>query len=384
MLSTPLKKRLYLSPPFMCGRELGFINEAFDSNWIAPLGPNVDGFEKDIQDYLQIKSAAALSSGTAAIHLGLIILGVSAGDSVLCSSFTFAASANPITYQGARPVFVGSESETWNICPSALEEAIQKESKAGRKPKALVLVDLYGVPAKMQEILEVCERHGVTVLEDAAEGLGSAYKGKKLGSFGALAALSFNGNKIITTSGGGALVSNNPDFASKARFLATQARDPAPHYEHSQIGHNYRMSNIIAGIGRGQMTVLQDRVARRREIFNHYKNLLSSNDRIEFPTELPDNFCNRWLTTIVFHGPSASQTRNNVMNKLSELNIESRPLWKPLHLQPVFKGCSYYGNNLADRLFDSGLCLPSGAQMTDAEVQMVAELVLNVSEVKTN
>lgn len=383
MITEPLKNKLYLSPPHMCGKEREFVDLAFNTNWIAPLGPNVDGFEKDIQDYLGVKSAAALSSGTAAIHLGLILLGVGAGDSVLCSSFTFAASANPITYQGAVPVFVGSESETWNICPNALEEAIAAEIKAGRKPKALVLVDLYGVPAKMDEILGICARYDIPVLEDAAEGLGSAYKGKKLGNFGALAALSFNGNKIITTSGGGALVSNNPEYAQRARFISTQARDPAPHYEHSQIGHNYRMSNIIAGIGRGQMTALESRVSKRREIFNQYKKLLATNDRIEFPVEPTDSFCNRWLTTIVFHGPKATETRDTVMNKLSGLNIESRPLWKPLHKQPVFKRCNYYGNDLAERLFTSGLCLPSGSNMSQAEVEMVAELVLGFSGIKT-
>jgi dTDP-4-amino-4,6-dideoxygalactose transaminase len=382
MITAPLKNKLYLSPPFMCGKEREFIDEAFNTNWIAPLGPNVDGFEKDLQDYLGVKSAAALSSGTAAIHLGLILLGVGAGDSVLCSSFTFAASANPITYQGAVPVFVGSESDTWNICPNALEEAIVKETKNGRKPKALVLVDLYGIPAKMDEVLQVCTRHDVAVLEDAAEGLGSAYKGKKLGNFGALAALSFNGNKIITTSGGGALVSNNPEYANKARFLATQARDPAPHYQHSQIGHNYRMSNIIAGIGRGQMTALDARIQRRREVFEQYSKLLSSNDRIEFLAEPTNCFCNRWLTTIVFHGKKPGENRDVVMNKLAELNIESRPLWKPLHKQPVFSECKYYGNDLAERLFASGLCLPSGAQMSSTEVEMVSELVMHYSGIK--
>lgn len=372
----PLKDRLYLSPPHMSGKERNFVDLAFNTNWIAPLGPNVDGFESDLQNYLNISSAAVLTSGTAAIHLGLILLGVRQGDSVLCSSFTFAASANPISYLGAEPVFVGSESETWNISPSALLHAIEKEIAGGRKPRALVLVDLYGVPAKMDEILEICTNHGIAVLEDAAEGLGSSYKGKKLGGFGALAALSFNGNKIITTSGGGALVSNDPDLCTKARFLSTQARDPAPHYQHSQIGYNYRMSNIVAGIGRGQMTVLDERVKRRRAVFNSYHSLLSKCEQIEFPLELKENYSNRWLTTVVFHTKDSTKSRDAVMNALSQLNIESRPLWKPLHMQPVFEGCRYYGNDLAEQLFKTGLCLPSGSSISDKEIELVSEVVL--------
>ncbi|MGN6618985.1 MAG: DegT/DnrJ/EryC1/StrS family aminotransferase [Ilyomonas sp.] len=370
-------KRIWLSSPHMGGKEQVFVNEAFETNWVAPLGPNVNGFEQDITDYLgEGVEVAALSSGTAALHLALIITGVEKGDEVICQSMTFSASANPIVYQGAVPVFIDSEPDTWNMSPYWLEEAIKDRIAKGKKPKAIIPVHLYGMPAKMEDILRVAKNYEIPVIEDAAEALGSVYQDRKMGSFGEMSILSFNGNKIITTSGGGALVSKNKVFIEKARFLATQARDAAPHYEHSQIGYNYRMSNICAGIGRGQMMVLDERVNRRREIFERYKSALSAWD-IGYQCELEGMFSNRWLTALLFN-TSQGLINNKLREGLMVENIESRPLWKPMHLQPVFKDAPYYGEGISEDLFERGLCLPSGSNMTENELNIVIEKIIDL------
>ena len=374
-------KRIWLSSPHMSGKEKEFVNEAFAENWIAPLGPNVDGFEKDITTYLENDvHVAALSSGTAAIHLALILLGVQRDDEVICQSMTFSASANPIVYQGATPIFVDSESETWNLNPDFLKEAIKDRIQKGKKPKAIIPVHLYGMPCKLNEILNIANEYEIPVIEDAAEALGSLYLNRKAGTFGDVSCLSFNGNKIITTSGGGAIVSKNENLINSARFLATQARDKAPHYQHSQIGYNYRMSNICAGIGRGQMTVLNERVNRRRENFFKYKKALSHIPGIDFQNEPEGFFSNRWLTTIVL---DPAQTPNGVSNNdvrlaLESQNIESRPLWKPMHLQPVFKNTPYYGNKICEDLFQNGLCLPSGSNLTEEEFNRTCSNILSL------
>lgn len=368
--------KIWLSSPHLSGHEQKYVQEAFASNWIAPLGPNVDGFEQDLCNYVGVNYAAALSSGTAALHLALIMLGVGRDDVVLCQSFTFSASANPIVYQGATPVFVDSEPETWNICPEALETALKSEKLKGGKVKAVIAVHLYGMPAKMQEISEICERYDVPLIEDAAEALGSAYSGKKLGSFGLLNVLSFNGNKIITTSGGGALLSNDENFIKKSRFLATQARDDAPHYQHSEIGYNYRLSNICAGIGRGQMEVIDERVAQRRSNFKFYQRELAKIEGIAFQTEAEGSFSNRWLSCLVMDTvKTKGVTREDIRLKLAAQNIEARPLWKPMHLQPVFAGTSYYGGNIAEKLFHGGLCLPSGSNLPKEELERVVTAI---------
>lgn len=364
--------KIWLSSPHMSGREILFINEAFDSNWIAPLGPNVDGLEKDIQTYLDISNVAVLSSGSAAIHLALILLNVGLGDEVICQSFTFSASANPIVYLGAMPVFVDSESESWNMSPKYLRLAIEDRLKRGKKPKAIIPVHLYGMPANMKEICLIAEEFDIPIVEDAAESLGSTYFDKKCGTFGRFGILSFNGNKIITTSGGGALVSNNDRDIFKARFLATQARDPAPHYQHSEIGYNYRMSNISAGIGRGQMEVLDKRVEQRRKIFDFYRNHFKTRKGISFLNEPVGSFSNRWLTCITVDPVrSGGITREDIRLKLEADNIESRPLWKPMHLQPVFANAPYYGEAVSENLFETGLCLPSGSNMSANELNRV-------------
>jgi dTDP-4-amino-4,6-dideoxygalactose transaminase len=372
-----MKQKIWLSSPHMSGEEMKYINEAFTSNWIAPLGPNVDKFEKDLSHYLGVKGTAALSSGTAAIHLALIILGVRRDDEVLCSSFTFAASANPVVYQGATPVFIDSEPETWNMDPVLLEKAIRERTEAGKKPKAIIVVHLYGMPAKTSEIISIASRFGIPLIEDAAEAIGSEYDGKKCGSFGDIGILSFNGNKIITTSGGGALVSNNKEYVDNARFLSTQAADKAVHYQHSRIGYNYRMSNILAGIGRGQLEVLDDRVECRRQIFSKYFKSLSKINGITFHTE-PDKryVSNRWLTTI-FVDPviTGGINREDLRIALEKENIESRPLWKPLHSQPVFSEYPAYINGVSDNLFKNGLCLPSGSNLSEADQKRVIECI---------
>lgn len=371
-------KRIWLSLAQMGGREQEFIKEAFDTNWVVPLGPNVDGFEKDLAEYIgQDREVVALSSGTAALHLGLLLLGVKAGDEVICQSFTFAASANPIAYLGAKPVFVDSEQETWNMNPLLLEEAIRDRlTKTGKLPKAIIPVHLYGMPAKMKEIMDVAMRYGIPVLEDAAEALGSELDGQRCGTFGELGVLSFNGNKMITTSGGGALVCRTKEQASKSKFYATQARDNAPHYQHSEIGYNYRMSNICAGIGRGQMYVLDEHVARRRAIHELYKDLLAEVDGVMVMDKPSAGFdSNFWLTCILVNPGEAGFTREDLRLKLNAENIESRPLWKPMHLQPVFASAPFYGNGVSESLFERGLCLPSGPTLTDEDIVRVAEVV---------
>ena len=378
---TQTATRIYLSPPHLGGAERSFVADAFDSNWIAPLGPNVDGFERDLQSYTGAAHAAALSSGTAALHLALILLGVTAGDEVVCSSFTFSASANPILYQGATPVFIGSEADTWNLDPDVLATALEDRQARGKLPKAVIAVHLYGMPAKMREIVATCERYGVPLIEDAAEALGSTYDGQAMGTFGALGVLSFNGNKIITTSGGGALISDNADWIEKARFLATQARDPAPHYQHSHVGYNYRLSNVSAGIGRGQMQVLDERVAARRANQRRYEAFFADYSGVS-PLSEPDGmFSNRWLVTVLVDpAKTGGVTREDLRLALGADNIEARPLWKPLHLQPIFEGYPYYGDGLSERLFDQGLCLPSGSSLSDEEFARVTVGLRDVLE----
>ncbi|PSR53996.1 pyridoxal phosphate-dependent aminotransferase [Adhaeribacter arboris] len=375
-----MNSKIWLSSPHMGASEFNYVKEAFDTNWIAPLGPHVDGFEKNLEDFLGHNTyVAALSSGTAALHLALIILGVKAGDEVICQSMTFSASANPIAYQGATPVFVDSEEQSWNMSPEFLEIAIQDRLKNGKKPKAIIVVHLYGMPANMTRIMEIANKYNIPVVEDAAEALGSSYKNQPLGTFGAMSILSFNGNKIITTSGGGALVSANQDWIKKARFLATQARDVAPHYQHSHIGYNYRMSNICAGIGRGQMEVLLDRVKQRRYNFEYYKNALASIPEIKFMEEPSTGYySNRWLSTILIDNTSnKSIDREQLRLSLEKDNIESRPLWKPMHLQPVFANTPFYGDGTSEHLFHQGLCLPSGSNLTIGDLNRVIEQVVN-------
>ncbi len=362
-----MNSKIWLSSPHMGGTELKYIHEAFDANWVAPLGPNVDGFEKDLENFLNTDvKVAVLSAGTAALHLALIECGVEYGDEVICQSMTFSASANPIAYCGATPVFIDSEKETWNMCPVALEEAIEDRISKGKKPKAIIVVHLYGMPAKMDEITAIAEKHEIPLIEDAAEALGSTYKGKACGTFGRFGILSFNGNKIITTSGGGALVCHNQEDKDKAVFLSTQARDNAPHYQHSHIGYNYRMSNIVAGIGRGQMEVLNDRVKARRKMHDFYVEIFKDIDGVEvFSEPNEDYYSNHWLSAIVIDENKAGKNREELRLALLEDNIESRPLWKPMHLQPVFADAPYYGTNISERLFDNGLCLPSGSNLSD-------------------
>ena len=387
-----MKNRIWLSLAHMGGREQEFIQEAFDTNWVVPLGPNVNAFEKALRDFLiengklkvedEGKQVVALSAGTAALHLGLILLGVGEGDEVICQSFTFSASANPIAYQGATPVFVDSEKDTWNMDPRFLEEAIKDRlEKTGRLPKAIIPVHLYGMPGKLDEILEIANRYKIPVLEDAAEALGSEYKGRKCGTFGEYAALSFNGNKIITTSGGGALVCPNEERAKRALFYATQAREQAPHYQHEKIGYNYRMSNICAGIGRGQMFVLDEHIARRRAIHDLYVKLLNGVKGVEVMCQPEgEGFnSNYWLTCITVKPEEAGFTREDLRLTLEGDNIESRPLWKPMHLQPVFKEAPFYGDGTSDRLFEIGLCLPSGPTLTDQDIERVAKVVKQLS-----
>ncbi len=379
-----MQNKIWLSSPHMGGTESNYVQEAFATNWIAPLGPNVNGFEKDLVHYTGTKAASVLSSGTAAIHLALIILGIKRGDEVLVSSFTFSASVNPIVYLGATPILIDSESETWNMCPVLLEQAIKDRISKGNKPKAIIPVHLYGMSAKIEEIMEVANRYEIPVIEDAAEALGSKYKNKALGTFGLMGVLSFNGNKIITTSGGGALISNNEELIEKSRFLATQARDDAPHYEHSEIGYNYRMSNIVAGIGRGQMKVLDKHVELRRANHKFYKNILSEIDEIKILEESgSDYFSNHWLTCITVDPiKTRGITREKIRLALETENIESRPLWKPMHLQPVFKDCPFYGNGVSGKLFEKGLCLPSGSNLTEEDKERISNVLLKT--IKTN
>ncbi|GAA4076268.1 DegT/DnrJ/EryC1/StrS family aminotransferase [Flavobacterium cheonanense] len=362
----------------MGGTELKYIHEAFDSNWVAPLGPNVTGFEKDLENYIGNNAfVGALSSGTAALHLGLILLGVKAGDEVICQSMTFSASANPIVYQGATPIFIDSELDTWNLCPNALETAIKDRISKGKKPKAIIAVHLYGMPYKIDEVRSIANKYEIPILEDSAEALGSTYNGQKCGTFGDISVLSFNGNKIITTSGGGAIVTKNSDLKNKAIFLATQARDNTPHYQHSEIGYNYRMSNISAGIGRGQMEILDDHVAKRRAMHDFYKNIFKENTAITVFSEPNENyFSNHWLSAITINSSlNRGKSREDLRLLLETENIESRPLWKPMHLQPVFKDVPYYGGTVSENLFDIGLCLPSGSNLTDDEKERIKNVI---------
>lgn len=375
-----MKDKIWLSSPHMGGGELKFIHEAFDANWIAPLGPNVNGLEADLEKFLKgdVK-VAALSSGTAALHLALIACGVVYGDEVICQSMTFSASANPIAYQGAIPVFIDSEKETWNMCPIALKEAIVDRIAKGKKPKAIIVVHLYGMPAKMDELLAVAQEFNIPIIEDAAEALGSTYKGKSCGTFGRFGVLSFNGNKIITTSGGGALVSHTKEDRDHAVFLSTQARDDAPHYQHSHIGYNYRMSNICAGIGRGQMEVLNQRVAARRKMCDFYVDLFQDIAGVHvFVAPHVDFYSNHWLSAITVDADQAGLTVEQLRLAFLEENIESRPLWKPMHLQPVFADAPYYGAKVAEQLFDEGLCLPSGSNLSDEERSRITACVRNL------
>ena len=373
-------KKIWLSPPHMGGRERELVQEVFDINWISPAGPHIDIFEERLSNISLNYSVAALSSGTAAIHLALIIAGVRKNDNVICSSFTFSASANPITYLGANPIFIDSERETWNMCPNLLERAIEDAIKINKKPKAIVLVHLYGMPAKMEDIMLIANKFSIPLIEDAAEALGSKYKKQQIGTFSDFGVYSFNGNKIITTSAGGALVCKNQIHAKKARFLSTQARDDANHYEHSEVGYNYRMSNVCAAIGLGQLDVLSDRVFKKREIFNYYKDKLSSIKEITFSKENQDSFSNYWLTTILLDENSAID-RERLRLHLANSNIESRPLWKPMHLQPVFNDCKSYVNGVSEDLFKRGLCLPSGTSMTKEDLDRIINKVKELYEV---
>ncbi|MDA3867111.1 MAG: aminotransferase class I/II-fold pyridoxal phosphate-dependent enzyme [Salinivirgaceae bacterium] len=375
-----MAEKIFLSSPHMSGKEQNYVNEAFSSNWIAPLGPNVNGFEKELASYTQTKHAAALSSGTAALHLALINLGVKQGDEVLVSSFTFSATVNPIVYQGAVPVFIDSEMDTWNMDPEILKKAVRDRIEKGKKPAAIIIVHLYGMPAKMDEIMQIAQKYDIPIIEDAAEALGGQYKNKALGSMGDMGILSFNGNKIITTSGGGALISNNEKYITNARFLATQARDEAPHYQHSHIGYNYRMSNIVAGIGRGQLEVIDKRVSQRRTINQWYRTFLSDFDGITFLTEPNDQFfSNFWLTTILVDQEKCNGTsREDIRLRLLDYNIETRPLWKPMHLQPVFAKYPAYMNGTCERLFDVGLCLPSGSNLTQDQKDRIYRHLIEI------
>ena len=372
-----MKSKIWLSSPHMGGGEMKYVQEAFDQNWVAPLGKNVDEFENAIQEFIeQDKFVAALSSGTAALHLALIQLGVEYGDEVICQSFTFSASANPIKYLGANPVFVDSDPVNWNMSPFFLEEAIKDRISKNKKPKAVIVVHLYGMPALMDEIIAICSKYEIPLIEDSAEALGSTYKNKKCGTFGDFAILSFNGNKIITTSGGGALVCPTKETKEKTIFLSTQARDNAPHYQHSEIGYNYRLSNICAGIGRGQMEVLSDRIQQRRAINEFYKDVFSNIDAVKLFSEASsDFFSNHWLSSITIDKKVTTRTNQELMAAFAEENIETRPLWKPMHLQPVFNDCQYYGETVSEELFTAGLCLPSGSNITNDDKNRIYEVI---------
>ena len=367
-----MNSRIWLSPPHMSGKELKYIHQAFENNWIAPLGPNIDEFENSLQSYLgEHKNVVALNSGTAAIHLALILLGISKGDEVLCQCFTFSASVNPVIYQGATPIFIDSESKTWNICPEQLEIAILDRLKKGKKPKAIIAVHLYGMPYNVSEIQQLGQKYNIPIIEDSAEALGSEVNGIKCGTFGDIAVISFNGNKIITTSCGGALVTSNNNLKEKAIFMATQAKDRAPHLQHSHIGYNYRMSNLLAGVGRGQMEVIQDRITSRRENFNFYKEYLKK-QHFEFLEEPEGYYSNRWLTCIITR---SYELREKIRLELNQQNIESRPLWKPMHMQPIFSMYPSYINGISENLFNKGLCLPSGSDLTKSDLHNIVSVI---------
>lgn len=370
-----MKQRIWLSPPHLSGKEITYIQQALSSNYVTTAGENIDAFEKAICNYTGASYAVALSSGTAAIHLALLTAGVGAGDEVLCSSFTFVATANPILYCGAIPVFVDSERQSWNMSPAFLEEAIKDRISKGKKPKAIVVVHLYGQSANMQELCVIADKYSITLIEDAAEALGSWYNNKHTGTFGKMGIFSFNGNKIITTSGGGALVTDDKALAERVRFFATQAKDAAPYYLHSQVGYNYRLSNILAGIGIGQMEVLEDRIAKRKCNFEYYKNNLKGINAISFPEGLPESDSNRWLSCMIIDKSISTITPTDVITTLEKENIEARRLWKPMHTQPLFKDYPYYGNGCAEQLFESGICLPSGSQLTEPEKEAIVTII---------
>ncbi|WP_394675208.1 DegT/DnrJ/EryC1/StrS family aminotransferase [uncultured Chryseobacterium sp.] len=375
-----MKDKIWLSPPHLSGREMSFIEDAIERNWITSIGQNIDEFEYSLAQYMEVDNhVVALNSATSAIHLALVMLGTGSEDEIITSSFSFVASANPIVYCGATPIFIDSEKDTWNMCPVALEEAVKDRISKGKKPKAIIVVHLYGMPAKMDEILKIAEEYDITIIEDAAEALGSSYQGKACGTFGRFGILSFNGNKIITTSGGGALVCHNQEDKDKAVFLSTQARDYAPHYQHSHIGYNYRMSNIVAGIGRGQMEVLNDRIQARRKMHDFYISLFNDIKGINVFSEPTDNYySNHWLSAIIINPEITGKTREELRMALLEENIESRPLWKPMHLQPVFTDAPYYGTDIAEKMFDNGLCLPSGSNLSDEDRSRIAVVIKKV------
>lgn len=375
------QKRIYLSPPHMGEKEQSFIKEAFEKNWIAPVGPNINLFEKELADYVGTKGAVALSSGTAALHLALRYLGVGEGDTVFCSTFTFVASANPILYQGAEPIFIDSEPDSWNISPAALKYALSEAEKSGKLPKAVIVVNLYGQSADMDPLLEICDMFNVPIIEDAAESLGATYKGRASGTIGEFGIYSFNGNKIITTSNGGMLVSDNLEALEKARFWSTQAKENSKHYQHKEIGYNYRLSNILAGIGRGQLMVLNDRINSRRKIFQNYFSELSNIDGIAFMKEANFGRSTHWLTALTIDPDITGTTAENIIDALEAHNIEARRLWKPMHLQPLYKTNKYYPHekerSISDELFDKGICLPSGSNLTENEQSRIIELIKN-------
>ncbi len=374
-----MQDKIWLSSPHLSGKELFYIEDAFEKNWVTSIGENLDGFEQDLKGYLnENREVVALNSATSAIHLALIMLNVGKHDEVITSTFSFIASANPITYCGAAPVFIDSEKETWNMCPKALQEALEDRIQKGKKPKAIIVVHLYGMPAKMDEINDIAAKYDIAVIEDAAEALGSTYKNQACGTLGRFGILSFNGNKIITTSGGGALVCHTKEDKDKAVFLSTQARDDAPHYQHSQIGYNYRMSNIVAGIGRGQMEVLPSRIDARRKIHEFYVELFSEIRGVEVFSEPTANYySNHWLSAIIIDPVITGKNREELRLAFLEDSIESRPLWKPMHLQPVFAGAPYYGAKVSEELFDNGLCLPSGSNLSDHDRERIAKVIKN-------
>ena len=371
--------KIWLSPPHISDNEKKYVDEAFEQNWIAPVGPHINKFEDDLSKVSEGLDVAVLSSGTAAIHLALILLGVKNDDHVICSSFTFSASVNPIIYLGASPIFIDSEQDTWNMDPSLLEQAIVNQININKKPKAIILVHLYGYPSKIEEIISLSKKYDIPIIEDAAEALGSKYKNQPLGTFGDIGIFSFNGNKIITTSSGGAILSKNKEFIKKAKFLATQAREDQPHYEHKEIGYNYRMSNVCAAIGLGQLEVLETRVVKRRYIHDFYKNKLSKIESIKFLNDIDGFYSNRWLTTIVLEENSRINSEK-IRLELQKNNIESRPLWKPMHLQPVFNTYQAFTNGVSEDLFNRGLCLPSGSNMNDNDLNRIVDVIKNLHE----
>jgi dTDP-4-amino-4,6-dideoxygalactose transaminase len=374
------KDKIWLSSPHMGGSEQKYIQQAFDTNWIAPVGANIDAFELDLENYIGAGHVTALNSGTAAIHLGLILLGVAAGDEVICQSLTFSASANPILYQGANPIFIDSEIDTWNLCPMALEEAIVDRISKGVIPKAIIAIELYGVPYKIEEIRLIANKYAIPILEDSAEALGSRFKGNPCGTFGDLSTLSFNGSKIITTSSGGAIITATKALKERAIFLATQAKENAPHYQHSEVGYNYRMSNVLAGIGRGQMEVLDEHVDSRRKMHEFYVDIFKDVKGVSvYSVPNTDYFANYWLTAVLIDPTETGGVTNETVRlKLLEENIESRPLWKPMHLQPIYSNYPYYGNDIAETLFNKGLCLPSGSNLSDEDRARIKSVLINL------